>query len=335
MTPPDGSHNYLLTGGAGFIGSRLAAELLARGSRVSVIDDLSTGDYANIEALERQYGPGGAFRFIYDTVLHERVVEELVREADGVYHLAAAVGVKLIMEQPVRTIETITGGTDVVLRCAARYRRQTMIFSSSEVYGKSMDAPFREDGDRLQGPTTLHRWAYACAKSLDEFMALAHWKQTRLPVVVVRLFNTVGPGQSGQYGMVLPNFVRSALADEPLHVHGDGSQTRCFCHVADVVDALIDLFGRRDALGEVFNIGSTEEVSILELAQRVVGLAGSRSEIRVIPYAEAYGTEGFEDMARRVPSIDKVRALTGWSPRRSLDETIREIIESERGRTAA
>ncbi len=323
-----GSRTFLLTGGAGFIGSHLAERLIADGNRVIVLDDLSTGSYANIESLDRGHAPSGRFKFICDTVLHERVVEEVVREADTICHLASAVGVNLIMNQPVRTIETIFGGTDTILRCAARYRRRTMIFSTSEVYGKSADVPFREDGDRLEGPTTKHRWAYACAKALDEFLALAHWKQSRLPVVVVRLFNTVGPRQTGQYGMVLPNFVKSALANEPIRVFGDGRQTRCFCHVLDVVDALVGLMESAETSGEVFNIGSSEEISIGDLAREVVRLTGSRSEIVLVPYAEAYGDDGFEDMQRRLPSVEKIAKLTGWKPSRSLERIVQDVRES-------
>ncbi len=318
----------LLTGGAGFIGSHLAERLIEEGHRVIVLDDLSTGRYANIEGLDRKHASSGRFKFICDTVLHERVVEEVVREADCIFHLASAVGVNLIMDQPVRTIETIFGGTDTVLRCAARYRRRTMIFSTSEVYGKSTDVPFREDGDRLEGATTKHRWAYACAKALDEFLALAHWKQSRLPVVVVRLFNTVGPRQTGQYGMVLPNFVKSALANEPIRVFGDGRQTRCFCHVLDVVDALAGLMKSTEADGEVFNIGSSEEITILKLAEEVVSLTSSDSEIVLVPYKEAYGDEGFEDMQRRLPSIEKIGALTGWKPKRNLEQIVTDVKSS-------
>lgn len=321
----DTPKTFLLTGGAGFIGSHLAERLLAAGRRVVVLDDLSTGSYSNIEALDRAHGEDGRFKFICDSVRHERVVEELVRDSDAVFHLASAVGVNLIMDQPVRTIETIFGGTDTILRCSARYRRKTMIFSTSEVYGKSTDVPFREDGDRLEGPTTRHRWAYACAKALDEFLALAHWKQSRLPVIVVRLFNTVGPRQTGQYGMVLPNFVRAARAGEPLRVFGDGTQTRCFCHVADVVEAVTALMETPAACGEVFNIGSTQEISIRGLAEEVVRVLASRSEIRIVPYAEAYGDAGFEDMTRRLPSIDKIGKLVGWTPKRNLETIIRDV----------
>lgn len=320
----------LLTGGAGFIGSHLARHLIAKGHRVIVLDDLSTGRFSNIEDLDRAHAGEGRFKFIFDSVLHERVVEDLVREADEIYHLASAVGVNLIMNEPVRTIETIVGGTHAVLRCAARYRRRTMVFSTSEVYGKSSDVPFREDGDRLEGATSRHRWAYSCAKALDEFLALAHWKQTRLPVVVVRLFNTAGPRQTGQYGMVVPSFVRSALRGEPLTVYGSGEQSRCFCHVADVVEALEGLMGCDAATGQVFNIGSTEEIGILELARRVVTLTGSRSDIQCIPYEKVYGADGFEDMQRRLPAIDKIGRTTGWRPKRSLDEIIRDVAAAMR-----
>ncbi len=326
MTQPFAGQTCLVTGGAGFIGSHLAAQLLAEGKRVIVLDDLSTGNYANIEELDRQYADEGRFKFIFDTVLHERVVEELVRESDVIYHLASAVGVNLIMQEPVKTIETIFGGTNVVLRCAARYRRKTMIFSTSEVYGKSMDVPFREDGDRLEGPTTKHRWAYACAKSLDEFLALAHWKQTRLPVIVVRLFNTAGPRQTGQYGMVIPSFVRAALINEPLHVYGTGTQSRCFCHVYDVVEALKGLMASKDSVGEVFNIGATSEITIHDLAREVVKLTNSESEIRLIPYEGVYGNGGFEDMLRRVPSIEKIGDTIGWAPKRTLQTIIEDVI---------
>lgn len=325
MTPTERSKTCLLTGGAGFIGSHLAERLLADGHRVVVLDDLSTGRFSNIEDLDRRYAAEGRFKFIFDSVLHERVVEDLVREADTIYHLASAVGVNLIMNEPVRTIETIVGGTSTVLKCAARYRRRTMIFSSSEVYGKSTDAPFREDGDRLEGPTTRHRWAYATAKAMDEFLALAHWKQTRLPVVIVRLFNTAGPRQTGQYGMVIPNFVRAARAGEPLRVFGTGEQTRCFCHVADVIEAVVRVMQSDAATGEVFNIGSTEEVTIRTLAERVVALTGSASKIEVIPYEGVFGKDGFEDMQRRLPCTDKVEGIVGWKAQRRLDDIIRDV----------
>jgi UDP-glucose 4-epimerase len=318
--------HYLVTGGAGFIGGHLIGRLRADGHRVTVIDNLSTGRFENLARFEDQPD----FRLIVASVTDEPLIEQLVREADGVFHLASAVGVRLIMERPVEVIETIFKGTDTVLRAAARYRRKVLLTSTSEVYGKSENVPFEEDGDRLEGPTSRHRWAYACAKALDEFLALAHWKETRLPVVCVRLFNTVGPRQTGQYGMVLPRFVEAALAGRAIEVHGDGGQSRCFCHVADVVDALARLMASKEANGQVVNVGSAEEVTILELARRVVGLAGSTSEIRAVPYSAAYG-EGFEDMRRRVPSLRKVESLIGWRPARNLETIIRDVIAERKG----
>jgi UDP-glucose 4-epimerase len=318
---------YLITGGCGFIGSHLSERLIRDGHDVVALDDLSTGRYDNVARLD-----GNAkFQMLIGSVLDSSLVEDLVRQCDAVFHLASAVGVRLIMERPVQTIETIFQGTDVVLRFASRYRKPTLITSTSEVYGKSTDIPFHEDGDRLEGPTNMHRWAYACAKSLDEFLALAHWKQSRLPVVVTRLFNTVGPRQTGQYGMVVPNFVQKALADEPIVVHGDGKQSRCFAHVLDVVEGLIGLLPQRAAHGEVVNLGSNEEVSILELAERVRRATDSKSEIRHVPYADVYG-DGFEDMRRRVPSIEKAKRILGWSPRKSLDDVLRDVISYYRDR---
>jgi UDP-glucose 4-epimerase len=316
---------YLITGGAGFIGSHLAERLIAAGQQVTVLDDLSTGRYENIVGLEKE----PRFRFVKDTVMHLEVMEMLARECDQIFHLASAVGVKLIMERPVQTIESIFQGTDAVLEVAARYRKRFLLTSTSEVYGKSEDVPFREDGDRLEGPTQRHRWAYAAAKALDEFLALAHWKESRLPVVVVRLFNTVGPRQSGQYGMVLPSFVTAALAGRELIVHGDGSQRRCFCHVSDVVEALAGLMECPRAAGEVFNAGNQEEVSIRELAELVVRKTGSRSPIRHVAYEQIYGS-GFEDMQRRVPSIEKIHSLIGWQPRCSLARMIEDVIADKR-----
>ncbi len=313
--------HYLVTGGAGFIGSHLAEKLLNDGHRITVLDNLSTGLYENIAWLEDK----ASFRFIKDSVLHDRLIEELVRECDGVYHLASAVGVKLIMERPVETIENIFQGTASVLQAAARYRKQVLLTSTSEVYGKSDDVPFCEDGNRLEGPTHKHRWAYAAAKALDEFLVLAHWKENRLPGIVVRLFNTVGPRQSAQYGMVLPNFVARAFSGEDLLVHGDGLQGRCFCHVSDVVEALARLMECPAARGEVINIGTTEEISILALAERVIERTGSVSKIRFIPYQKVYG-DGFEDMRRRVPSLRKVYRLIGWQPLRSMNDIIDDVI---------
>lgn len=316
----------LITGGAGFVGSHLADKLHAEGHEITVIDNLSTGRYSNVEHLEGRE----RFRLIIDTVLNAKLMEELVRDADRVYHMASAVGVRLIMEHPVQTIETIFRGTDIVLGFCARYRKRVLIPSTSEVYGKSTQVPFAEDNDIIKGSTSKHRWAYACAKELDEFLALAHWKESRLPVVVVRLFNTVGPRQTGQYGMVVPNFVRAAVRNEPLTVHGDGSQSRCFGHVLDIVDGLVKLLETPECFGQVINLGNDEEISIRGLAEKAVAMTGSRSEIHCIPYEEAYG-EGFEDMQRRVPSLEKASRLIGYKPTRSLDDIINDVAAEFRG----
>jgi UDP-glucose 4-epimerase len=313
---------FLITGGAGFIGSHLAEELLAGGHRVHVLDDLSTGSIENIRHLKID----PRFGYTIDTCASPSVVAELVDEADVVYHLAAAVGVELIVESPVRTIETNLHCAEVVLAQASKKRKPVLVASTSEVYGKSMSLPFREDGDIVLGATTTGRWSYACSKAIDEFLALAYWKERKLPTVVARLFNTVGPRQTGRYGMVVPRFVGQALAGRPLTVYGDGMQTRCFCHVGDVVRALVDLMLLGDeAYGEVFNIGSHEEISILGLAARVRELTASESEIRLIPYAEAY-EEGFEDMPRRVPEIAKITRALGWAPTRLLDEILADVV---------
>lgn len=310
----------LITGGAGFIGSHLSDKLLAEGHEVTVIDDLSTGRYANIAHLEDDRN----FRLIIDTVLNDKLTERLIRESDRVYHMASAVGVRLIMEQPVKTIETIFHGTDIILKFCSRYRKRVLIPSTSEVYGKGVSVPFREEDDLLTGATDKHRWAYACAKTLDEFLALAHWKETQLPVVVVRLFNTVGPRQTGQYGMVVPRFVNAALRNETIEVHGDGTQSRCFGHVTDVVNALTQLLENPACFGEVINLGNSEEISINDLAKRAIAITQSTSEINYVPYSEAYG-EGFEDMQRRVPSLDKAKRLIGYQPTRSLDNIINDV----------
>lgn len=310
----------LITGGAGFVGSHLADKLIGEGHEITVIDDLSTGRYQNVEHLEGKPN----FRLIIDTVLNEKLMEELIRETDRVFHMASAVGVRLIMEHPVKTIETIFRGTDVVLAFCSRYRKRVLIPSTSEVYGKGASIPFREEDDLLTGSTDKHRWAYACAKTLDEFLALAHWKETRLPVVVVRLFNTVGPRQTGQYGMVVPNFIKSAISNEPLIVHGDGSQSRCFGHVLDIVEGLTKAIETPECFGQVINFGNDEEVSIKGLAEKAIAMTGSKSEIRYIPYTEAYG-EGFEDMQRRVPSLDKARRLVGFEPTRKLEQIINDV----------
>lgn len=313
----------LITGGAGFIGSHLAERFLAEGCAVTVLDDLSTGCRQNIDHLIDDR----AFTLVVGNVLNVALVDELVRQHDRICHLASAVGVKLIMEQPVKTIETIFGGTEVVLRAAAKYRRKTLITSTSEVYGKGVSVPFREDDDVVTGATSRHRWAYAAAKALDEFLALAHWRESRLPVVVTRLFNTVGPRQTGQYGMVVPRFVQAALAGEPLLVHGDGRQTRCFAHVDDVVEGLSLLLENEACFGQVINLGNDQEVSIRSLAQTIVETLNSRSEIQTIPYSEVYG-DGFEDMRRRVPSLDKAFRLLGYRPQRDLSEIIQDVAHA-------
>ncbi|MBX7171872.1 MAG: GDP-mannose 4,6-dehydratase [Pyrinomonadaceae bacterium] len=316
---------YLITGGAGFVGSHLADKLHREGHDITVIDDLSTGRYSNVAHLEGQE----RFQLIIDTVLNNTLMERLIRDTDRVFHMASAVGVKLIMEQPVKTIETIFGGTEVVLKNCSRYRKRVLIPSTSEVYGKGVEVPFSEDNDILKGSTSKHRWAYACAKELDEFLALAHWKETRLPVVVIRLFNTVGPRQTGQYGMVVPNFIKAALQNQPIPIHGDGSQSRCFGHVLDVVEGLAKAIETPDCFGQVMNLGNSEEVTIKELAERVVAATGSSSKIDYIPYEVAYG-EGFEDMQRRVPNLEKAKRLIGYQPTRTLDNIITDVVNEFR-----
>ncbi|MCD4737776.1 MAG: GDP-mannose 4,6-dehydratase [Anaerolineae bacterium] len=312
----------LITGGAGFIGSHLAEALLARGDVVMIIDDLSTGRLENIQHLRDNPN----FSFAIDTITNELVMDRLVSECDLIFHLAAAVGVQLIISDPVRTIETNILGTHAVLKAAARYRKPVFIASTSEVYGKGERVPFHEEDDRVLGPTTKSRWSYSDSKAIDEFLGLAYHQKFGLPVTIVRFFNTVGPRQTGQYGMVVPRFVQQALRGDPLTVYGDGGQSRCFCNVRDVVRVLLLLAGTPEAVGEVFNVGSIEEVSILELAQKVQALVGEQqSEIVFVSYDEAYAP-GFEDMRRRVPSIDKITRFTGWRPQISLDETIQEVI---------
>lgn len=315
----------LITGGAGFVGSHLADKLIAQGHEITVIDDLSTGRYTNIAHLEG----ADRFRLIIDTVLNQSLMEDLIRETDRVYHMASAVGVRLIMEQPVKTIETIFHGTDVILKFCSRYRKRVLIPSTSEVYGKGASVPFREEDDLLTGATDKHRWAYACAKTLDEFLALAHWKESRLPVAVVRLFNTVGPRQTGQYGMVVPRFIQAAIKNEPITVHGDGTQSRCFGHVGDVVEGLAKMLDIPECFGQVVNLGNEEEVSIKALAERAIELTGSRSEIRYLSYDEAYG-DGFEDMRRRVPSLEKAKRLIGYQPTRTLTDIINDVAAEYR-----
>jgi UDP-glucose 4-epimerase len=315
----------LITGGAGFIGSHLAEALVAQGKEVCVIDDISTGSLANLAKLEKH----PRFHFTQASVRESRELNRLVDGVDFIYHLAAAVGVDLVVKSPVYTIEDNVRGTEDVLAAAAQRGVGVLLTSTSEVYGKSDQASFREDDDLLIGPPTFGRWSYACSKLLDEFLAIAYWREKRLPVFVVRLFNTVGPRQTGRYGMVVPRFVEAALRHEPVLIHGDGKQTRCFCHVSDVVRALVELPAQPAAVGQVCNVGSTEEISILELAQRVVRLAQSRSELRFVPYEQAYA-KGFEDMRRRVPSVEKVWRLMGWKPTRNLDEILRLMVEEAR-----
>jgi UDP-glucose 4-epimerase len=315
----------LITGGAGFIGSHLAERLLELNHDVAVIDDLSTGSIENIAHLKGT----PRFSYVVDSITNESMLAEMIDGSDVVFHLAAAVGVKLIVERPVHTIETNVHGTEVVLKHANKKRKLVIIASTSEVYGKSADVPFRENADLVLGPSEKHRWAYACSKLIDEFLALAYWKEKKLPIVVARLFNTVGPRQTGQYGMVLPTFVRQALAGEPLTVFGDGTQSRSFTYVGDVVDALVALASEPRAVGEVFNIGNRGEISIHHLAERVKALAGSDSPIRLIPYDQAYEA-GFEDMPRRVPDISKLNALIGYEPKVGLEEIIRRVLEHAR-----
>ena len=313
----------LITGGAGFVGSHLTEALLARGDSVWVLDNLSTGAIDNVDHLKADR----RFHYTIDTVMNEPVLAELVDRVDVVIHLAAAVGVRLIVESPVNTIETNVHGTEMVLKLANKKKKKVLIASTSEVYGKSTAVPFREDADLVLGPTMKGRWSYACSKAIDEFLALAYHKEKRLPVVIARLFNTVGPRQTGRYGMVIPNFVKQALLGHPLTVHGDGTQTRCFTYVTDVVGALIELSQRDDAVGEIFNIGNDrEEVAILDLARRVKERTRSKSEITLVPYDQAY-EQGFEDMPRRVPDLDRIRRLIGYEPRVQLDEILDRVIE--------
>jgi UDP-glucose 4-epimerase len=319
------SQTYLITGGAGFIGSHLADALLAAGQRVLVIDDLSTGRYANIA----QHAANPSFHFARASILDGIVLDRLASQADVIVHLAAAVGVQLIVQRPVHTIETNVMGTEAVLKAALRYRSRVLVASTSEVYGKGSRIPFREDDDVLLGPSSRSRWSYAASKMVDEFLALAYQDEFGLEVVPVRLFNTVGPRQTGRYGMVIPRFVGQALAGEPITVYGDGQQSRCFCAVGDVVAALVGLSSHPDAPGRVYNVGSDEETTIRALAERVQALADSASPIVTVPYAEAYAP-GFEDMQRRVPDTARVRALLGWQPRLSLEETLQSVIAYER-----
>ena len=322
----------LITGGAGFIGSHLAEALIARGDHVLVLDDLSTGSVENIRHLKSS----SKFHYWIDSVMNRVLLAELVDESELVIHFAAAVGVRLIVESPVHTIETNVKGTELVLQAAQKKKKTVLVASTSEVYGKSAEIPFREDGDLVMGATSKGRWSYAASKALDEFLALAYYREKKLPVIVSRFFNTIGPRQTGRYGMVVPNFVRQAMSGQPITVFGDGKQSRCFCHVGDVIQAVLKLVDSSKAVGEVFNIGSTEEISIEGLANLVKRRVKSRSEIHYIPYDQAY-EEGFEDMQRRVPSVEKIAKCIGWRATTPLDATIDSIANyfEEREKQAA
>jgi len=317
---------YLVTGGAGFIGSHLVDALLARGEQVIVLDNLSTGQLSNLDDA----GSHSSFRFVQGSVLDEQVVDELMHQCDAVVHLAAAVGVKLVVEQPLRSLTTNIRGSENVIEAAHRYRRKILLASTSEIYGKNSSGPLDEGADRILGSPAVVRWAYSTAKAVDEILANAYHRERGLPTIVARLFNTVGPRQSPAYGMVIPRLVRQAVAGEPLTVFGSGHQTRCFAHVADVVDALLKLLDTPEAIGQTLNIGSSEETSIRQLAELIIESAGSPSRMELIPYDEAYGA-GFEDMHRRVPNTDRLRALTGWTPRYRLRDVLDATIAEARG----
>jgi UDP-glucose 4-epimerase len=321
---------YLITGGAGFIGSHLAERLLDRGDRVVLLDNLSTGSMENIRHLKGS----SHLEYHLDSIENRQLIAELVDDADVIVHLAAAVGVRLIVESPVRTIETNVNGTQLILEAVAKKRKLVLTASTSEVYGKSTQIPFREEADLVLGPTTKGRWSYAASKALDEFLALSYWKEKKVPVIVVRFFNTVGPRQTGRYGMVLPNFVKHALDNTTIEVYGDGKQSRCFCDVRDTVHAVIKLLDSEKAVGEVVNIGNTEEITIEDLAKRVKERTGSASKISYIPYDKAY-EPGFEDMMRRVPCVDKLRSITGFRPQTPLNEIIDRVASHLRDKPAS
>lgn len=318
---------HLITGGAGFIGSHLADYLIERGEKVVVIDNLSTGKFDNIAHLEGRNG----FKCFIDDIRDGNLIDELIRDCDRIYHLAASVGVRLIIDKPTESLINNIVGTEKVLKSASRYRKPVLITSTSEVYGKSKKDGFSEDDDRIMGATDKARWGYASSKAIDEFLAMAYYQETRLPVVIARLFNTVGPRQTGQYGMVIPNFVSQALQGVPLTVHGDGTQTRCFCHVKDVVPALVELVTRPAAFGRVFNVGTNQEVSMRQLADLVVKKTGSKSDVQLIPYSEAYPA-GFEDMQKRVPDISRIGGLIGFRPSRTLDDILADVMEDQSAR---
>ncbi len=313
----------LITGGAGFIGSHLSDHLLKHDYKLTIVDNLSTGRFDNIQHLENNPN----VRIVIEDIRNIHTTDRFVSECDIVFHMAAAVGVQKIIEEPINTIETNIGGTEILLKAARRYRKKIMIASTSEVYGKGVSFPFKEDDDSLLGPTSKSRWSYAASKAIDEFLALAYHYEVGLPVVLFRLFNTIGPRQTGQYGMVVPRFVQWALNNEPIQVYGDGEQSRSFGNVTDVVDAIYRLSLSDEAVGELFNIGNNQEITILELAQLIKDRVGSESEIQVIPYEEAYKTPGFEDFRRRVPSIDKIGGIVGWEPSTNLADTIDQIID--------
>lgn len=315
----------LITGGAGFIGSHLAETLVGEGWEVSIIDDLSTGSIRNIEPLKSRPG----FRHTIGSITHYPLMAEEIDRADVVFHLAAAVGVRLIVEDPVRTIETNIRGTEIVLELANKKKKRVLITSTSEVYGKNAKVPFAEEDDLVLGSTTRPRWSYACSKAIDEFLALAYHNQHRLPVTIVRLFNTVGPRQTGQYGMVIPRFVDQALAGKPLSVYGDGGQTRSFCHVADSVRAMLGLIREPKSVGTIFNVGTEREVSILDLAKTVLRITGSSSKIEFVPFEKVYGSN-FEDMERRVPNTARIREAIGFVPAKSLDDIVRDVVEHQK-----
>ncbi|MBB5870811.1 UDP-glucose 4-epimerase [Allocatelliglobosispora scoriae] len=321
---------YLITGGAGFIGSHLTDLLLSRGDRVIVLDNLSTGSRANLSA----HDDDPALTFVHGSILDELVVDELVHQADVIVHLAAAVGVKLIVERPLRSLTTNIEGSQIVMAAAHRYRRKILLASTSEIYGKNSDGPLSETADRILGSPSVARWAYSTAKAVDETIANVYHRERGLPTIVVRMFNTVGPRQSPAYGMVIPRLVRQALAGEPLTVFGSGTQTRCFAHVHDVVDALVRLLDSEGAIGGTFNVGSTGEISIRDLAELIIKRCSSTSDVRLIPYDEAYES-GFEDMDRRVPDTTRLETLTGWSPRLGLDDILSDVIAESRSELVA
>ena len=320
---------YLVTGGAGFIGSHLTEKLLREGNKVTIIDDLSTGNLKNLDKHEGDEN----LEIVIDSILNDSLMEKLISETDEIFHLASSVGVELIMKNPIHTIENIFMGTAVVFKHASKFRKKVLLTSTSEVYGKSLDVPFREDGDRVEGPTTINRWAYANAKSLDEFLALAYFQTNKLPVVIVRLFNTVGPRQSGDYGMVIPKMINAGLNNKNIQVYGDGLQTRCFCHVYDVINALSSLMNTKDSFGEVINVGSDNEISMLNLAKLVSENLNNNSKISIIPYEEVYPKGGFEDMKRRVPSIDKIDNLIKWKPTILLEDIVKDVIKYQKSQS--